>query len=335
MKQGYNLSLISKNRDTVYALSILWIMLFHMTIRFRSPSLEIIQTLKDYGNTGVEIFLFVSGISLFFSFSKNPSIRQFYAKRIKRVLVPYLILAIVWLSYIDIYHDHDIKSFIFDLLRINLFVTGRRTFWFITVILICYLIYPFVHRIYEKMNYSVLSLALVLGAMLLINLALSKLWSKWSLSEILWTRIPIFLLGSWLGKYVKEKKSIKIPTPVVVVAAIGILIVYIIYYDEICYMQMYRYMLAILGVAMTFLFSIVGELKAVNKLSGFFAPITLEIYLIHEVVMKIVTMHPLISNKLLLNIVAAVVSIAIAWVFNKLVGLLLSLTDKKKKIKAA
>ena len=87
----FNLDLISYNRNTIYGLSILWIMFFHSSLTFQR---EWINNIKKLGECGVDVFLFVSGISLYFSYTKNQNIKDFYRKRIQRIFLPTLFTAI-------------------------------------------------------------------------------------------------------------------------------------------------------------------------------------------------------------------------------------------------
>lgn len=51
-----------------------------------------------FGSIGVEIFLFLSGMGLFFSMRKNENVLCFYKKRLKRLSVPYVLIGgIYWI----------------------------------------------------------------------------------------------------------------------------------------------------------------------------------------------------------------------------------------------
>ena len=78
---------ISHARAFIYCFAILWIMLFHSSFPFRTP---VMLWLQDHGNCGVDIFFLLSGVSLYFSYSKNKNAKKFYANRLYRTL-PYFI----------------------------------------------------------------------------------------------------------------------------------------------------------------------------------------------------------------------------------------------------
>lgn len=97
---------ISKYREELFGISILMIMFFHFCgphIEYYSSSVDgsFILTLERRFNTyigsiGVEIFVFLSGMGLYYSFSKNDDMRQFFKKRFKRILIPYLYVGTIF-----------------------------------------------------------------------------------------------------------------------------------------------------------------------------------------------------------------------------------------------
>lgn len=79
-----NLELISKNRSSIYGITMIWIMLFHSSFTFSTPWMLPLSIAKDMGRCGVDVFLFLSGISLYFSLSKRgSSLKDFYIRRLK------------------------------------------------------------------------------------------------------------------------------------------------------------------------------------------------------------------------------------------------------------
>jgi peptidoglycan/LPS O-acetylase OafA/YrhL len=98
-KNGLELSFISKYRNELYGIAILLIMLFHFTDvyvqhfgSFGSDSVKVVLiSLYDryVSSIGVELFVFLSGMSMYYSYTREPETHSFYAKRYKRILIPY------------------------------------------------------------------------------------------------------------------------------------------------------------------------------------------------------------------------------------------------------
>ena len=72
---------ISRYRSELMGAAMLFIILFHVPL---DRSNEFFG-LRRCGNVGVDMFLFLSGIGLWFSWVKNPSVWQFYKRRLLRI----------------------------------------------------------------------------------------------------------------------------------------------------------------------------------------------------------------------------------------------------------
>lgn len=280
----YDLTLISKNRPAVFTLSVLWIAFFHSTLAFDST---FVMNLKNWGSCGVDVFLLVSGISLYFSMQKNGAdILGFYRRRMLRVLLPSLIVSILWFGYKDLIAGKNILLFVSDMTGVTLFTRGKKAVWFVVAIVIDYLLYPFIYRFFEKMKWSLPSFLLLLSAAFSVNLALKLTFREiYENSEILWRRLPVFVTGCFMGKAVYEKKTLPVNGWVILAATVLLTgISFLIPFRDIGHL---RYLFLPLAIGYTMLFSLAGEWEPVAKISAFFAPISLEIYLLHEKTLEI------------------------------------------------
>ena len=94
----FSFQIISKYRTVLMGLAILSIIFFHYTedcVTYEYNLRFFIRAYKQYvGSCGVDVFLFLSGLGVYYSFKKRPDKKIFYKKRFMRVLVPYFIIAI-------------------------------------------------------------------------------------------------------------------------------------------------------------------------------------------------------------------------------------------------
>ena len=89
------------------------------------------------------MFLFLSGIGLWFSWVKNPSIWQFYKRRLLRIYPAWLVMAALYYlprfdwqqgDYIDLIGDISINW--------DFWLNDELTFWYIPAIMMLYLWAP-------------------------------------------------------------------------------------------------------------------------------------------------------------------------------------------------
>ena len=300
---------LSSCRDFLYGFAILYIMLFHSMRILRdngelSSSLGLLaRRLLGFGNIGVEVFLCLSGISLYFAMQKKPTLRQFYSRRMQRVILPYLLVAIPWnlwrvfatepFSGLSIWKR--LGTAFINLFGMDLALTGYNTFWYVYAIILCYIAYPFLYRLFLKFNWSFVPPLLLTMACFGFNALVSKMFPVfYSRMEILLQRFPIFVLGSYLGKFVYEKRPVKV-NPWLLFWGMGILFLAVIRSCEVAQAHhivflnlRVEYFLATLPL----LYLLTGAALLLHdtllyKALTFLAPITLELYLTHAKFYKI------------------------------------------------
>ncbi|HDR6821985.1 acyltransferase [Bacillus cereus] len=131
MEFDYNLkNYLNKNwSNQLKGIAIILVILGHL------------QILSHAGAWGVAIFLIVSGFGLTQSYLKS-GINNFFKKRVSKVLVPYSIVTLIWVvidAFIGI--KHSISSTILALIGINLNEEFDKSMWYITFILMWYIIF--------------------------------------------------------------------------------------------------------------------------------------------------------------------------------------------------
>ena len=222
MKNDYNESLslkwglVSKYRNQIYGFSILWIVVFHIWETF-SKKLVLNWAFIDIvkrGNMGVDIFLLLSGVSLYFAMKRNPdqTLSQFYRRRFSKIFRIYLTVCVPFFLFMLLTGSYSVGTFIKQVFFMSKSVSS---FWFILVITICYGIYPFLFRLINtNQKQKIYVLTLIYTLFLVLFMILNE--PAYRYYEILLSRIPVFLMGSALGDLVYENR--KIPSWILVLS---------------------------------------------------------------------------------------------------------------------
>lgn len=127
---------IESLRMELMGFAIILIMLFHLGV-------------LPFGECGVDIFLFLSGFSMYHSLSRNDNIVKFYRKRLLRILPAYLIIAIPFFFL----KTCTIDEFLLKITNLCILFQGEMGgWWFITMILLCYLLAPLMYRGLRNMD---------------------------------------------------------------------------------------------------------------------------------------------------------------------------------------
>lgn len=200
---------ISRYRKPLMGMAIIFVMLFHCHMN----RTYFMCSVKNMGNMGVDIFMFLSGIGLWFSWSRNPSFTYFYSRRIWRIYPEYFVMAC--LLYIPDYfqpaplHSHDVAELIFNIcINLCFWTRGDNAYWFIPAIMALYVIAPFYmnmirrHEICRWMPVVFILFSFLLQYNMPLHQAFNHL-------EIFISRIPIFLIGLNCGQAVLEKRQLR------------------------------------------------------------------------------------------------------------------------------
>ena len=198
---------ISRYRAEQMGAAMLFVILFHVALDRGDP----FYGLRRCGNVGVDIFLFLSGVGLWFAWTKTPCISHFYRRRLLRILPTWLVCSTAF--YLPDYlgarrYSQSIVDLIGDItINWDFWLHDELTFWYVPAIMLLYLLAPWYmmlvqrHPIYRWLPLLMVVWCVMVQWVLPIHHAVGHL-------EIFWSRVPIFFIGINFGVLVKEKRTI-------------------------------------------------------------------------------------------------------------------------------
>ena len=319
-----NFSALSVHRNAIYGFAALWIVLFHYTEMSKAkaamiPKMGFFWDTLRLGNIGVDIFLLLSGIGLYYSFMKDGRILRFYCKRLVRIMVPYLLLCVPYMTYLLINGDFTIAKYIKQVTTVFYWTgdTSVLNLWYVPAVLALYLIYPLIYKVlfYKERN-ALLRCLILMAASIAITFCAALFFKDfYALYDKFLPRVTVFILGCYCGKPVKEKKSFS--AWLIVAGLVILLFAYPLYAKGILRSVFSRYYGCLTGVMLAFLLSQLFELlKSIllGRIFAFFGAFSLEIYLAHIVVRNIYMRTSLYGDHLHLAYAAvALISLLIAY----------------------
>lgn len=215
-KECFHWGLLSKYRNVIYGVSAVSILIYHYTSIYSYYPGYMRSCIAQYyfnfiGSVGVEIFLFLSGISMYFSYISRDSIGSFIKKRIFRILITYIPIGFCFWFITDfILTDNGSSAFINDFTLLSFWQTGEYRFWYVALLLILYCIFPIIyHTVFfqkkEKRNIFFIMSSLIL-LLIMIFIVATPMYNRIGIAL---TRIPIFVYGTYCGKKVFEKQTFR------------------------------------------------------------------------------------------------------------------------------
>ena len=291
----------STYRPVLMGVAILFIMASHTIGRFGL-----------YGNIGVEWFLIASAIGQFFSLKKDDDTLSYFKRRLVRLLPAYLIVTI---PFFLIRYPFSLGEYLIRLSGLNLIFLWERTFWFVSLIFICYLIAPFYYKVIVRYKTSFIIPFILTAIIFPLSFHLPR-------TEILVTRIPIFLLGMNLGKLVYEDRAIdgiKKCMPCYIAAVVAMAAVVLVNYIGVR-VQYQRLTYFFCGIpSLFFILWIVRNIPFVQKPLAFLGSISYEIYLLHESIVFALCLK-LPVPKLVSAILSYVIAVSLAYLLHRAVN---------------
>ena len=196
---------ISKYRSELMGFAIIIVMLFHVPLSRLDPFFG----LRRMGNLGVDIFFFLSGIGLWYSWAKQQDWRRFYLNRALRIYPAWLIVAGYF--YISRFHGTTTASYV-DLagdiiVNWDFWLHDELTFWYVPATMMLYLFAPPYmelvrrHPIYRWLVVLPLMWCIIVQYVAPVHQAVGHI-------EIFWSRVPIFFLGINFAEAVRQKREV-------------------------------------------------------------------------------------------------------------------------------
>lgn len=225
-KWSFSADSISRFRTECMGVACIWVLAVHaLDFGVHLPSwLWVVEKLMGYGQVGVNMFFFLSGVGVYFSLNKRDSAGVFCINRCKRVLVPWLLISFPCLLVLQIM-DGCFRPlwFILDLTTLSYWLTPQRVTWFVPVILLYYVLIFFYHKLVRKTKRlgAVTLFSMILCSVIYVVLrdASSSILS--CLGSAL-SRMPVFLGGFWFGEQIQEEKKVNILWIVLMVISVPI-----------------------------------------------------------------------------------------------------------------
>lgn len=193
--------LLNRYRGALMGFAALWIYVYHEWLPISDGHYKTLWVecfIKNLGFGGVDIFLLLSGIGLTYSIGKSKNILSFYYKRIKRILLPYILIAVLHYHF----DGWTPAQFWQNILCISFYRTSiHEILWFVPALLTFYLFFPLYYRLFEKASGKVQFTLCAIVIWLVFSLFVRDTM-RYDLF-IFTNRIPIFVIGilaGWLAQ---------------------------------------------------------------------------------------------------------------------------------------
>lgn len=202
---------LSLRRSQLMGLAMVFIVLFHAPL----SQDDAFFGLRRCGNVGVDMFLLLSGIGLWYAWTHRPDTLHFYRRRLLRLLPTWIGVAAAFYVPKFLSSSFTWEGLLHTLgqvtVNIGFWTSGELTFWYVPAIMLLYLLAPHYMRLTTKHPEWRWLPVLLMTWCAAVEWVLPLHRSLWHL-EILWSRMPIFFIGINLGAWVKAERPVTVST---------------------------------------------------------------------------------------------------------------------------
>lgn len=282
---------MNKYRSIWMGIAMLWVVIFHYGFAFNNTYLDFI---KKIGYGGVDIFIFAAGIGSYHSYLRDENPLEYIKRRINRLAPVYVPFIIVWLTSHLIFSEGYLSGVVGNLLGIQGFsISGIEFNWYLTGIIICYVLTPYLAPIVKNSNAK--SFAILIVFLVLVS---TVFWNDQNFI-ISATRLPIYCIGMYFAK--KEDQLISKGMTVAggvsfVVGACWLVLSYKYLETYLWSYGLHWYPFILMTPFMCFVISFIASklvdikaLKWINNLLRTIGEYSFEIYLSHIYMMEMLT----------------------------------------------
>ena len=316
---------ISRFRAEQMGAAMLFVILFHVALDRGDP----FYGLRRCGNVGVDIFLFLSGVGLWFSWVKTPDVLRFYRRRLLRIVPTWIVVATAF--YLPDYlgarrFSHSIVDLIGDItINWDFWLHDELTFWYVPAIMALYLVAPWYMRLVQSRPvYRWLPLLMVIWCVMVqwvlpIHHAVGHI-------EIFWSRVPIFFIGINFGEMVRTRSQLSSDAVWLLLVTFLMTFGTCLYLEQVRHGQFPLFVERMLYIPFTVCTVLVMNRifrrtpEWVNRLFRFVGALSLEAYLIH-IHFVLVYVQPYHLGYWLTFLVTVAITLPIAWLLQRLIGL--------------
>ena len=326
-----NLGKISTYRGQLMGFAIIIVMLFHMAVPRSSSWYGLVRM----GNLGVDIFFFLSGVGLWYSWSKNPDLQRFYFNRIIRIYPAWLIIAgYYFVSRFDFAHatfDGWVNLIMQVFFNWNFWRFDELTFWYVPATMMMYFFAPFYMEAVRRNPACRWLVAFPLMWCIMVQY-ITPIHNAVGHIEIFWSRVPIFCLGINMAELIRSKTRLTADSWIFIIAAFIFSLGACVWLEQMrhgrfpLYTERMLYIvLAITTVIiMSQVFDVLSHIRGINTAIGFVGGISLEIYLLHvEYILKPLQ-HAYHLSYWPKFFITLAISVPIAWIISKVCSVITS-----------
>ena len=203
---NFNMGRISTYRTELMGIAAILIIICH------APANGVVvytflDRLLRWGGIGVDLFLFLSGVGMYFSLQKRQSLKHWYYHRYLRILVPFIVFSLPYYLFRALHDGDSFFTFLCNITTISFWLRHEGA-WFVAMLIPLYLITPHLSKLIDNCQCRFISglfLCIIFFALYLLIPSSDTIVNN---IQICLSHVPSYIGGYLIGKDVYEHNNI-------------------------------------------------------------------------------------------------------------------------------
>ncbi len=270
-------SLLAKYRKELMGIAILNVLVLHSLSWIQPTPSIVITALNTFGRLiFTEGFLFLSGYGLYYSLYKNSNLRDFYTKRVKRLMVPYWLMTLPFFIVYCQMGEYGLGTLMLRFLTLDFWIHGNYAgMWYVAISVLLYLIMPLIFRLLNLRWGVGLLLSASTLLIIMIHALIPDYYEKISIGI---AKVPFFIIGAWAGRESILKKEISLW-----LIALLLIVLVVLYLWQPCqWLNIREIFFRLTGISACCLpLQMTDKFTILHSCLRWFGKYTLELYIMH------------------------------------------------------
>lgn len=236
-----------------------------------------VRKLAVLGNYGVDIFLLLSGLGCYYSLRKQGSTTcGFYKKRVVRIFIPYMLVFIPANILFILLGERNVGEGFLSLATIEYWIFHKGA-WFVSMIIILYLISPFLVLVQNGKYKWFVTFGIILVVFGICSIPVKDPSNLNVVYNIQWAfrRSPSFFIGIALAQDCMENKTMSVVWPLVLA------MLFIPARKLLFWVDNSWFVVPLMTLSLAVLLKWTCQMKAIELCLEFMGKISLESYLLN------------------------------------------------------
>ncbi len=206
INRTFNMGCVSTYRTELMGFAAILIIVCHAPANGVVVS-AFLDRLLRWGGIGVDMFLFLSGVGMYFSLKKKQSLKHWYYHRYMRILVPFIVFSLPYYLFRALHDGDSFFTFLCNITTISFWLRHEGA-WFVAMLIPLYCITPYLAKLIDNCQCRVIRALFLCIIFIALYLLIPSSDAIVKNIQMCLSHVPSYIGGYLIGKDVYERNNV-------------------------------------------------------------------------------------------------------------------------------